>query len=466
MHVEESGTTGELLVAFASPATDTFTLTETITQGGVTATVDDYRQEIRQRNNAIDVTLQLLCSTGTRGDNGKYDTLPEGIGAAIDESLIDITVIEELRDKYLGSIPLDFVLHEPVSAKEWLEENVFRPLQIFPYETTAGKIGFAALMTEEEARIINTVSALETFSDSDNMASSLPDWTSGQPPISKMVIKYNKHPVEDDYMGEMELLFGFTSEWYQDLGRTIELELDSFYHPDNEFRRVAHNDAKLPAMIRRLTAVLWDRQAQYPCPVVQVSTDYSKITTEIGDPILFTSSGLPNLRTSQRGLSSEFFQVVGKHPMPREGRIQWVLWQIGVHDAKYARRAPTAEVSSYAADTPSAGKSTITCVASRFSSYGTKDVSYFSANNEIMVMTNAWVPIAGATPEYATIESIDEANNKIILDQNLTNTPSAGNLVEWADFDNAASAQQEGGCYVADKDRTIGTGADSAYKYQ
>jgi len=462
--MEVDATNATLLLAWADPDNGVFDEGEQISCGGVTADVATYRQEIRPRNNTLDVVLQLLTSTGTTADNGPYDTLPAGMGLGIDQDLVDIDGIEELRDKWFASAPVDFVLHEPTTAWDWLKDNIFRPMQIFPFETYQGKVGLACLMTDAEARVENEDSSATEF-DGDHMnARQLPDWTSGKPPIAQLSVRYNKHPTADEFLGKMKIIFGNAATWYKDLGRKVEIDLGCFYYPDADLKRISHKDVKMPAFLRRLTAVMWDRQAVKPCPVITCKTPHGDIRNNVGDIVVVTQANLPNLRTSQRNLAAEYYQIIGRYPEPANSAMRWILWQIGVHDEKYARRAPGAKVSAYAADTPSAGKSTITFYERTFSKPGDKDVSHFSAGMEVMFVSSTYGLIGGVAPEEATIESVNEGSNQVVLDQNLTHAVSDGCFMTYAPFASCTVGQQEGRVFMADEDHLLDD-TDSAFKY-
>jgi len=433
------GTSGATATVISTETTDpgrlivietvgTFQDAEAITCGGVSASIDEYNDEIRPRNNAIDAVLQLLMSSGTQGANGAYDTLPEGFGLGLSSDYVDVTAIETLRDKYFGSCVVDFALSEETSAKDFMEENIFRLLQVFPFETYDGKISLAYLPTYEEARIENSISAL-TALDSDHLsAKMLPDWTSGKPPISKIKIRCNKHPCKDKYASDVNVFFESSNEWYKDIGRTVELELSTLYMSDRAMKRVDHKSPKVPATIKRFIATLWDRLALYPCPIVSVTCPYSDIKVNVGDSVTLTHEDLPNLRTSQRGLTTEFFQVVGRTPDPTSGTVNLTLWQIGVHDNKYGRRTPSGAVSAYADDGAGAGKGRITLKDRVYSKYGESDVDYFSVGDKIMVLASDYDELT-SPPEVLTIEAIDTTNKYLDLDGNFTTDPTAGCIV-------------------------------------
>ena len=88
--------------------------------GTATATVDDYMPAPWRRNNAINVLLQLMLSTGDVVGNTvscMYDTLPAGFGLGMDPDDVDVAGFEQLRDTFFQDVEVDFVLTEPTSFK-------------------------------------------------------------------------------------------------------------------------------------------------------------------------------------------------------------------------------------------------------------------------------------------------------------------------------------------------------------
>jgi len=464
--MEKDATYGFFLVA--SRSTYQWSAGETITgSGGGTVTVGstDLQNAVRPRNNVIDVVLQLLTSTGIKAANGAYDTLPEGFGLGIDDSLIDIDGIEILRDKYFANLTINFCLTEPVSAKEWLQENVFTLAQIFPFETYDGKISLGCLMTYEEAQVQDSLTTLTHFNSDHLEARILPDWTSGKEPITKIILKYNKDPGQDVFYGTTNVFFDNSAEWYQDRGRTIEIENAVLYHPDPTLTRISHRDVKLPAILKRFLSVLWDRQALYPCPVLQLTTPFSDVAVDIGDIVKVTDTNIPNMRTSARGLSSEYHQIVGKEYQPGEmgipEKITWKLWQIGVHDNKYGRRCPSANVTAHA---NVLGKSRITVSSRKYSKIGEQDISYFAVGDEVQFLQDDYES-AVDPPPHGTIYSIDSGNNYVYLTTLLATVPASGWIMEYAPYDSCTSTQQDTHTFMSGNDHVLGAAADNAYKW-
>jgi hypothetical protein len=409
--------------------------------------------DLPARNNPFTVLLQLLMSTGD-GSNGEFDTLPDGWGLGFTDDMVDVEAIKALRDNDFSTTKIDFVLHEPTSFREFAEKNVFRFLQVFPFETNDGKYSIAKLVVEDEARELDDGSLFDV--DEDHIdAKGLPDWTSGQAPVTKVKVKYNKDPVGSTFYGNIEINFKRSQSYYQKFGRTVSIESSVIYLSKALITNVDPKDPELPEILSRLVNPVWGRHSARPAPIVVARCPFQDAAdVEVGDVVKVTHTELPNLRTGLRGLSGEYFQVMGVIPGVMSGNVEFILWQIGVHDNKYSRKAPSALVSVYAADTPVGGKSTITIVPTWFNRrYGIPiaerlfDRDDFAVGDEIMVMSPAWVPLAGAVPETATIDSLYD-------------------IVELATYDDNTATRKATRVFLADENRWLGAGNDSAFKYK
>jgi len=449
-----------------SGATGDFQVGETITSGAWSATVDSHLlgdgKDLPAKNNPITVLLQLLCSTGD-GSNGPYDTLTDGWGIAFDQDLVDITGLELLRDSVFPKTTIDFIIHEATSLMEWAEDNLFKFMQVFPLETVGGKLSLAYLHTEAEAQAIDEDDPLTEIDAGEQDCKMLPGWSSGSLPVAKVIVEYNKHPTDDEYYGSLEINFQQTRDWYQEHGRTIKLETACLYVPNIDTARMCPGDPQLPELVSRMVNPMWSRFVQHPAPIISVKVKYHNVDLQLGQLVKLTHEQLPNLRTGQRGLSGEYCQVLGISPA--DGSLGLTLWQIGVHDNRYARKCPSAMVYSYSADTPSAGKSTIALYNNIFSQNGEYDAAKFKAADKVMFMTSAYDPVGGvATPEVLTVESVGASS--VVLTSNATNVPVQGNVMEVAYYDQATSTRQTTRTFLADEERTLGAAGASAFKYQ
>ena len=83
--------------------------------------------------NAINILLAILTSTGD-GTNGNYDWYAAESGLALDTDYIDVTSIEDIRDNWFPgqSAYFSFTISEREKASDWLEREIFKPLNLYP----------------------------------------------------------------------------------------------------------------------------------------------------------------------------------------------------------------------------------------------------------------------------------------------------------------------------------------------
>jgi hypothetical protein len=201
---------------------------------------------------------------------------------------------------------------------------------VFPYETVDGKISIARLYTQEECQDLDDGSFTEIDSDHFSM-DVLPSWSSGQEPVSKVILSYNKHPVDDKYFEQLEINFKRTQSYYQDFGQTVDLECPSLYLRNSQLTRLTPLDPQLPAEIAVFLNPLWGRHTSHPAPVITATCPYSDMIVNIGDIVKVTHPGIVNLRTSGLGFSGEYFQVMGTRPSQdkqsiEENEVQVLRW--------------------------------------------------------------------------------------------------------------------------------------------
>jgi hypothetical protein len=438
---------------------------ETVGTPTFNGTVTEHRKEIRPRNNIIDVMLQLMMSSGTPGATGIYDTLPEGWGLGFTSSLVNLSSFEQLRDKIFSSTRANFILHEPTSFKEWAEENVCKFLQVFFYQDNDGKIAINYLYTESEARDADEASALVAIDSSKQEAEPLPGWSAGQEPVTKVLCDYNKHPVDDEWFSEMTINFGLAWRYFEGFGRTVRVKCGILYTPELNVIRVNPRDPHIPELVGRLINPMWARHSLFPVPRIRLRSPYWARILVPGQLVKFTQANIPNLRTGTRGMTGEYFQVMGIDPNEMDGFMDVILWQVGVHDAKFAPKCPSGAVYSYAADTPVAGKSTVVLYDAVYSqSWQKKDVEFFVVADEVMFMDqDTYVPKAGAVPDIETIESI--AGDNIVFGNNLANPPVQWDIMEVAPYDSATSTRKSTRVFMGDDEGLLGAADDNAFKY-
>jgi hypothetical protein len=84
----------------------------------------------------VGLALQVLTSTGT-GTNGPFDVMPADWGLGIPEAYVDSGAFTDVS--LLISPPtFTFDIRAPVTAKDWLEQEIFQPLSCYPVVTQDG----------------------------------------------------------------------------------------------------------------------------------------------------------------------------------------------------------------------------------------------------------------------------------------------------------------------------------------
>jgi hypothetical protein len=88
----------------------------------------------------LNIALKVLTSTGA-GVNGAYDVLPSHMGAAVPNTLVNIEAFELLRDAVLPGLQMQFMEIEATDAKVFIEQQIFRPLNLVPWVSQRGRYG-------------------------------------------------------------------------------------------------------------------------------------------------------------------------------------------------------------------------------------------------------------------------------------------------------------------------------------
>lgn len=99
----------------------------------------------------LNIALKVITSTGA-GVNGAYDVYASENGAAVPNNLVSLSTLEFLRDNVFPGLQMLFTETEPQDAKQWVEEQIFRPLNLVPFITQSGRYAAAVMRTPEFVR--------------------------------------------------------------------------------------------------------------------------------------------------------------------------------------------------------------------------------------------------------------------------------------------------------------------------
>jgi hypothetical protein len=168
---------------------------------------------------------------------------------------------------------------------------------------------------------------------------------------------------------------------------------------------------------------------------------------------------VPDLSGSDRGISLEYFQIVEAAPQPKNSSLRLKMWQIGIHDLKTARLAPSAKVKSIHSDYASAGKARVLIYKNVYAqSTGDDDREWFIAGDKVRFFSSLYVMsdsatytvnTTGTTGSYSYIQ-LDEA------EVDPPPSPADGAIMDMATYDSASATQQDYWCFQCDSNNKLG----------
>jgi hypothetical protein len=419
---------------------------------------------------AADVILQLLTSTGT-GGNGAYDTLPEGWGAGIPIAKVNTTEIEQICGlPPISSLDFNpFAITESTNLREWLEENILRPCHLFLVEDADGKITVRRLWSKNEAIIYTTPTTINH-----DVLLDIPKFRPGKAPMGEFWFNMNWHPGEDKFYGKVHIVLGTGSRKYKKVARNFELDIKTVYDDrvtigGRSWHMTGSND--LPPLLGAYMGPIASNFAENPCPELDFEVPYNRyIDVVVGQVVQITSSVTPDIKGADRGITSEWFQVMEATPNPEDNCIECSGWMIGVHDNDTRLLAPSAKVKSYVDPSPLGAPAVRVNLEDSEFTDGMLDKDYdvdgFAVDDKIIIVTADYQPKAGAAPEVATINATGRGVGVCWVDLTAApaNPPGAGDYIDTAKYDDCQTTQKEDWAYLADTNAELGAGNADAHQ--
>jgi hypothetical protein len=219
--------------------------------------------------NPINILLQLLISSG---GGGSYDLLSDGAG--IDETLVDISQMEDVRDEFFSSYTYSFAIFKIESLKRFIEDELLYPLGIRLRSNSNGKIGLALIdrnIFEIDAPILNH----------DNMT------------------KDPEFIVEDTKINNQLRVFWDYSEAADEFMKVTEYtDADSITdYGVKDWKEVSFKGIKASLSGQAIVdafGLLFINRFKDPRPVIKVAAFLSTSNSNLGDKIDLESNLIPN----------------------------------------------------------------------------------------------------------------------------------------------------------------------------
>jgi hypothetical protein len=414
------------------------------------------------------VILTLLTSIDGDTTNGTYDVLPNEWGAGIDDARIDVAGIENTCD-FIDTLNLaPFCIPEATDCKEWLEENVLRPCHLFFVEDSDGKITVKRLYSKNEAIKYTTPTAI-----TEDVLTEIPRLSMDKMPIGEFTIKMNWDPGNDKFWGTVNVYLGDATEKYLGTTRNFEIEVRTIYDGrtlgGHNWRSI--NQGDLPILLDNYLQPIWQNYAQNPNPEIEFEVPYNRlIDVEVGQVVQVTCTVTPDLKNSDRGITSEYFQIVENMPNPGKSTVTCVAWMIGINEADTRRLAPSAKITAYTDPSPRGGGAVrLTVEDSEFADGDnyTYDTDAFTAGDFVVLVDSEYIALSGAgAPEVCEIDEVGSGVGACWIDLTAApaDLPGAGDYVDTASYDSCVSAQKADWAFLADATPTLGAAPDDPHK--
>ena len=376
--------------------------------------------------NPMTILLQILTSIAGDRTNGDYDEF-DGINAlGIDDDLIAVSHIEAERDKWFAGVHFSFDIRERIVAKTFLEDEIFKPCNIYPIIKGNGIFDvkvFRPPLPEEWGSV-------QSF-DEDTIIG-IPGWNQNlSAMINECEFDYD-HDADDNEFDTQTYFLDSTSITNRGPGKK-SLKIES--------KGITTIKDGLEFITRRKTRV-FGRYANGPPPELNFSTFFSRQLSEAGDIVPITHSLIPNLETGARGITRKYLEIINRSIDWEKGLCNFTMLYTGYDGKKYAVISPAGTVLSGASNTVFTLE---TDQGAKFEEGWVIDIFY---KNMVAVATNLTIT--------------DITGDQITVGSSIGATPAAGWKITFSSYDNCTTEQRDF-AFIADGSDKLGTADDDPY---
>lgn len=253
--------------------------------------------------NPITIALQILLSTGT-GTNSSYDVLGAENGLAVPQSFVDITGIEALRTAFFSSITMSFSITGRESGLSFLENEIYKPLNIYPVVNQLGQLTFRHHRLSGSASVASLTDADFT----------IVGWSFGD----RMTINH------------IIFEFAFSDGEYQtrtEFEQTDSIEKYGRKDPKIISSKGLQTGSATTTFIRDRADEISERYSDPP-PLLEIETHFRNHHIEPGDLVDISSVFLPNISSGVRGILNEQFELINQSINWINGKIRMTLLDV------------------------------------------------------------------------------------------------------------------------------------------
>ena len=223
--------------------------------------------------NPLDALLQFLTSTGT-GLNGPYDVLSDGL--AIDQTLVDIAEIEQIRDDFFSLQTFNFKMYNIGNALRFFEGEILGATNTRFIVNENQKISLAVLDQAGFDEGSNNPIG-------ENSISSFPKWdVSVRDIVSHIIIEYDYNDGTRKFEQKREFKTELTDADTIIVDKPLRVQYKAI-------RESLGGNAIVEEIGKRYLA-----RFETPTPEISLQSHIDKSLLNVGDKVLLTSSQIPN----------------------------------------------------------------------------------------------------------------------------------------------------------------------------
>lgn len=369
------------------------------------------------QGNPINIVLGLLTSDGS-GSNGSYsDYYDDSVGLNIDYSTIDIEELENLRDE---AYPADsnymyFTINEPETARDWLSENIFKPLNLYPIVKGNGKFSLKPFKPSLP------IATIDRDFNEDNIINEIPKWSANfTSMINEVLVKYNYDVNEDEFLNED---WNLNTDSINNRGpgkKTLTLACKGWQtdlSPSSIPDRVTDN-------ITKRVNKIFQRWSDPPPAKISFSTLFYNWLFEAGDIAPFSHSQIPDLTNGTRGVSLSNMEVIDRSINWKDGKVSFTLLDTGFAQSKFAAISPSMDITA------------VTSI-NTFAVSSTDAAKFVNFTNSVVNICDS-----GMRSKLSNIAITGITSGGSVTTDNVGTSPAIGYKVVFDTYDNLSVTQQ------------------------
>jgi hypothetical protein len=222
--------------------------------------------------NPIDIALQIWTSTGL-GTNGPFDVLPKGLG--IDQSLIDVAEMVQLRDDFFSGDVWNLFAYDIDNTLRFMEDEIFQGTGTRLVANSNNKISLTLLDQAGFDEASSNPIGEDTIDAYPNWSVDIKDV------ISTIEISYDFDESTQNYLYKQTF---FDANTEANFGKIKPLSIKL-----KGVRDLLSGNIIINALGQRLLSRFSSAR-----PEIEISTQIDRSLLNVGDKVLLTSSQIPS----------------------------------------------------------------------------------------------------------------------------------------------------------------------------